>query len=165
MIKSSIDIPCLVLLLLWTSLAIQKFQSQPIATYVSFNKGDDGQQIKHPHVTICPLDLNVFDYSFMERITWIMKNDSNIDINEYMENEIGLVTNLISAAGNYQDELFDLSQVLSPFFQPLYGLCIGFESDKLDIKVNDGRGTYSSSFWIALNDNEWHTGNGQIFFH
>lgn len=138
LLKYGVYLACFGTLLFWTWLAIEKYRSQPTATFLSVTAGDDNVKISLPHLIFC-LGEN---WSFISKLHKSLQADPNFDVDGYVGNASKMVENLtfVQVSFPFSDKLEikkNLSDLLYPTFNWYFGPCMGFNPEGLYINVND----------------------------
>lgn len=153
-IKVCTNLACLGLLVWWTKLAVEKYLSQPLATFLSITTGDDNINIVFPHVTFCLRDQSDFIVNTHQTLI----SDPSFDLDLYLRNQTQRLDHLIlDASFPSYSEFSNLPQNVSKgffiTFNGYYGPCMAFDSEMFRLNINElgANGAYLTTLLFELN--------------
>lgn len=129
---------CLAALIIWSWIAIRKFIAQPIATYIHYTKGDDGVEIKFPHLTFCPQTEDRLS-SYVEATLKDIE-DPKFDMNKLYYLDNAKINKFVQEAVllHNREHLNVNKSSFYPIFHSFYGPCITFDADQLNVNIENG---------------------------
>lgn len=151
----------------WTYIAVSKYVKQPTATFIDYTKGDDDAKIVYPHLTFCPFLFVKHDQylkhcrgdttDFALAILNCLKNDPSFIVDDYLRNVSIDLNEFVHFAHLTVDhkKVMDLKDFFYIKYHKKYGRCIGFDSERMDIDVQDSLFKLYLHFNRTVLSNTW----------